>query len=407
MENTNIAKIIGYFESGCKESFQLGLELEHIVVDKNTKKSVDYFGDKGIEQILNLLKSEFDEAVMSNNHLIGLSNSDYSISLEPAGQFEISIKKQSDIKNIEQIYQEFLNLTNPILDKMNYELLNIGYHPVSRIDELSMLPKDRYKYMYQHFSSSGQCGKNMMKGTAATQISIDYINENDFINKYRAAMLLGPILAILTDNAPVFEGTIYEKNMLRQYIWKNVDPERTDFRFDLQSFGFIDYANFVYNTSQVIQIEGNRISYTDKSAKELYKDKELSDEDLDVVLSMVFPDVRLKKYIEIRVADSLPFQYVLSYLALIKGLFIDSKDLDLFIKELHYRDHMDIEAAKNSLNQDGFFAKVYGFDVKVILDKMLGLAKQKLEPHERAYLDAFVDLIRGGKTLSQIQKEKE
>ncbi len=407
MENTNIRRLIKHFQSGNKKDFKLGLELEHFIVDKKTKKTIDYYGDMGVEKVLQLIRPAFDKVEISNNHIIGLANSDYYISLEPAAQFEVSIVRQENIKDIRRIYNDFLELINPVLEEMGYELFTLGYHPVSKIDDLSILPKDRYKHMYSHFQSSGKMGKNMMKGTASTQVSIDYKDEKDFIIKYRATVLLSPILGLITDNAPVFEGVFYHKNMLRQDIWRNVDKARTDFIFDLNNFGFKDYANFIYNVPLVNIPSDGKIEYTHKTPKELYINKEIKKEDIDLIMSMVFPDVRLKTYIEIRVADSIPFEYVQSYLALIKGIFIDSDSLDLLIGKLDYKDFSDIEEAKSNLSNFGFLANVYGKDVPSIIKEMISLAKIKLNKEEQDLLNPLIDLVNNQKTLSQIYKERE
>src|SRR5690554_5142244 len=104
MENTNIRRLIKHFQSGNKKDFKLGLELEHFIVDKKTKKTIDYYGDMGVEKVLQLIRPAFDKVEISNNHIIGLANSDYYISLEPAAQFEVSIVRQENIKDIRRIY---------------------------------------------------------------------------------------------------------------------------------------------------------------------------------------------------------------------------------------------------------------------------------------------------------------
>lgn len=401
----NKSLICNYLLSGCKESFRLGLELEHFIIDKKTGNSVDYYGEYGIEKILELIKSEFDESVVSNGHLIGLSNSDYFISLEPSAQLEISIREQSDLKEIERIYADFIRVIKPVIDPMGYEIINMGYHPASKIDELSLLPKDRYQYMYQHFEKTGCCGKNMMKGTAATQVSIDYHDEADFVKKYKAALLLGPILAFITDNAPVFEGTIYSQNMLRQYIWRNVDRARTDIKPDFKQFGFSEYADFVYHAPQIIYKNGNEIRYTDEPACVIYQNKQIDNEDIELILSMVFPDVRVKRYIEIRVADSMPFNYVLAYVAFIKGLFWDTAELEGLTDKLQYSNADDVNEAKAVLSKQGYHAMVYGRDVNEIIKDMMCIAKSHLENKEIKYLELLLKLIENKTTLAQIYKE--
>ncbi len=408
----NIRRLIDYFESGCKKETEsyLGLELEHIITDKGTNLSVDYYGEYGVEKILEEMRPFFEDAVLSNGHLIGLESKDINISLEPGAQLEISISKQLYIKNIEKIYAKFLAVITPILDRWNYQLTYLGYHPRSKAEDRKLLPKDRYKYMDFHFQTAGTCGKNMMRGTAATQISIDYKDEKDFVFKYQAACILGPVFSLMTDNSPVFEGEIYPNHMLRQYIWKNVDLERPMLVPALldRNFGFEEYAKFVYQIPQIIMIdEKNQVRYTRETAQEIYREKSLEEKDMELVLSMVFPDARLKTFLEIRVADSMPFPYVLSYAAFIKGLFRDTTQLKKLLRSFKIESVYDIEQAKVILSRQGYDGIIYGRKVTGIMQDCFQLAEDTLHPSEAGYLTELKELTEQRRTLAEIYKEKE
>jgi glutamate--cysteine ligase len=408
----NIKRLIEYFESGCKKETEsyLGLELEHIITSKDTNLSVDYYGEYGMEKILEEMRPSFDEAIFSNGHLIGLLRKDINISLEPGAQLEVSISRQHCIKNIEKIYKKFMDLITPILDRWNYQLTYLGYHPKSKAEDRRLLPKDRYKYMDYHFQTAGTCGRNMMRGTAATQISIDYQDEKDFSIKYQAACILGPVLALMTDNSPIFEGEIYPYHMLRQYIWKNVDLERPMLVPTLldKNFGFEDYAKFVSQIPQIIRVdEKDHVQYTRETAQEIYREKALEEKDIELILSMIFPDVRLKKFLEIRVADSMPFPYVLSYAALIKGLFKNTAQLNKLIHSLEVESVQEIEQAKVTLSRQGYDGIIYGARVTEIMRDCFQLALDILDPSEAVYLTELKELTEQRKTLAQIYKDKE
>ena len=243
--------LVQYFADGgirhCTE--KIGVELEHIIVDGQTRQSVSYYGEKGIAALLERLSSHFPWRYEPEGSLLGVYNDDFSISLEPAGQLEVSINPREDISLIYRIYRMFLEQITPILRDWGYEMLTLGYHPVSRAEDMELIPKKRYEYMDRHFMNTGCCGINMMRGTAATQVSIDYDSEEDFILKIRVAYMLMPLLKLLTDNTPVMDGEAYGGHMARTYIWDNVDPARTGIipgLFD-EDFGFEKYAEFLMN----------------------------------------------------------------------------------------------------------------------------------------------------------------
>ena len=290
MNNTkNIELLEEYFQSGCKNAdgnFYFGLEVEHFIVDKESLRSIDYFEENGIEKILLELSVYYEDKIMSNGHIIGLKGADDVITLEPAAQIEISIKPQDSIEKAREIYNIFISRVNNIIKNYGYKIVNLGYHPKSKVDELQLIPKDRYKFMDFYFNSSGTCGKNMMKGSASTQISIDYFDELDFIKKFKTAGILGPAIALLTDNSPIFECEIYNKNLLRQYIWQNVDDARSRVVsiIDCDDFGFEKYAQYLYNVPLIVDIQNQKSVYTEDCAKNLYMDKDLTENDIENII---------------------------------------------------------------------------------------------------------------------------
>lgn len=408
MNNTkNIELLEEYFQSGCKNAdgnFYFGLEVEHFIVDKESLRSIDYFEENGIEKILLELSVYYEDKIMSNGHIIGLKGADDVITLEPAAQIEISIKPQDSIEKAREIYNIFISRVNNIIKNYGYKIVNLGYHPKSKVDELQLIPKDRYKFMDFYFNSSGTCGKNMMKGSASTQISIDYFDELDFIKKFKTACILGPAIALLTDNSPIFEGEIYNKNLLRQYIWQNVDDARSRVVsiIDCDDFGFEKYAQYLYNVPLIVDIQNQKSVYTEDCAKNLYMDKDLTENDIENIISMVFPDVRLKKYIEIRVADSMPEEYIFSYTALIKGLFIKPEKIFSYVDNIGDIRFNDIEEAKEILSEKGYDGIIYGKDVSRIINDIILISEDNLDENEKNYLNPFKKLAEKRITLSKL-----
>lgn len=391
-----IATAKAYIEGGIKSKdakLALGLELEHFVVDSKTLRTAPFFGENGVAAILDEIAPNFEQSARSKGHIIGLGNKDYTISLEPAAQLEISIAPFSDIADIERVYKDFRELIDPVLERRGLALVCLGYHPVSKVDELPLIPKNRYEYMYNHFGATGRFGKNMMKGTAATQVSIDFYSEEDFIRKYKIACRLAPFLSLITDNSPYFEGADNSEYILRTKIWREVDPARTDYCGFVRgrNVSFDTYADFV--TASPLVVPFGEGQYVTRSAQELYADKEPTTEEIRHILSMSFPTVRLKTYLEIRYADSLPPELALSYVALIKGLFIDIDPIESYLDSLNIAYGEEIKTAENNIMKDGLNALTFGKKVSDIINDIFAIADSNLQMEEKAYLAPLKELI--------------
>ena len=391
----NINLLVEYFNSGCKKEKLLGLELEHFIVDKNTKQSATY---ELVKKVLEELYPGYGRPVYLDGHLIGIVEEGGDITLEPAAQIEISMGPYGCIRGIKAAYDKFLQAITPILDKKGAELACCGYHPKSAIDELPMIPKKRYDLMYEHFKSVGTRGKYMMKGSAATQVSIDYEDEADFIKKFRAANILGPVLALISDNADLFEGRAYEKNLLRTYIWNDVDPARSMVvkgALDAD-FGFREYAEYIYKLPPIFLPDGDELIYTgQKPSAEIFKEREMTQAEIRHVTSIVFPDSRLKTNLELRTADSMPIDYALSFTAMLKGIFYNTANLESCYNAVKHIKNKDVTEAKAALIDKGREAVIYGRPVMEIIEEVYNLAKSGLSSDETLFLKPLSELLIG------------
>ncbi len=230
-----------------------------------------------------------------------------------------------------------------------------------------------------------------MRGTAATQVSVDYCDEEDFIRKYEAAYKLTPLFSWITANTPVFEDELNFNKLIRTKIWREVDRQRTNVFCYLKGrkLSFRSYAEFVYNTPLIVGKLGSREIPTSQAARELYADRLMNEEEIENALSMVFPCVRLKKVLELRGADSLPIEEALGYAALVKGLFAS---LD---KTVHWLEKMGLNTVEASddltdrlLEREGERA-IQGKSVSEAADELFVLAESVLEDDERKYLSSL------------------
>ena len=385
---TNTERIAEYIAKGCKKPGKLGLELEHFIVRRDLTH-VSYHG--GVKNILERLSAFYPEREYSGDDLIALYSGEASITIEPAGQLEISIMPCSDVNNIMKIYYHFLDRLKPILDEFGFITINSGYSPRTPAAEMELIPKKRYEFMDRYFKKTGSCGINMMRATASTQLSFDFADERDCIDKLRYANILTPIFALITDNSPVFEGKPYKGRMLRTHIWNNVDSDRCGTVPNLfdRDFGFLKYAEYIYTSPAILITENNEPIYTGETPiSELYKNKPLAEHEIEHLLSMFFPDVRLKQYIELRPADSMPGEFAAAYTALIKALFINNT-----VPDTSGYTAADIAAAKTELMEHGYNGRIYGIAVKDFVQMLFETAEASLGTKEAALLIPLYERI--------------
>lgn len=406
-----INEIVSYFKRNekKKEDYKIGVEFEHFIIDAYTLETVNYYEEKGVQNTLKALLKKGWKGKYEGENLLGLSKAGNNITLEPGAQFEISMKPHINISDIENEYMEFLRDIIPILDKNNQLLVAIGYHPKSKIDEIPFIPKERYKYMSEYLQAKGKLAHNMMKGTCATQVTLDYGSEEDYIKKFKVSNILSPVIAMMFDNAPFFEGDIYEGYSIRTAIWNDCDPDRcgiVDSIFNEQ-FGYNDYARYILNSPPILVDDGRAVKHTKNTLyREIFNPNEYTTEELEHVLTMVFPDVRTKKFIEIRMADSIPYPLNLSKIALWKGLIYDDENLDYLYKVFSDITYEEINLAKQDILKMGLDTKLGNETVFDIGKKLIELAKQSLNEDEKKYLIPLEEIYLDKKTPGKITKER-
>jgi glutamate--cysteine ligase len=405
------SKIVSYFKRGEKEKseFKIGAEFEHFIIDKNTLETISYYGDKGVGNTLEQLLHKGWSGKYEGQHLMGLTKGGNNITLEPGSQLELSTKPCKSIYEIENEYLSFLKDIVPILNEKNQYINSLGYQPESKIEEIPFIPKDRYKYMSEYFKGRGKYAHNMMKGTASLQVTLDYCSEDDFMKKFRVANALSPIISFMFDNAPFFEGELWTKNTLRTHIWNNCDDDRcmvVPKALD-KSFGYEDYSEYILNTPPIIIRRNNEFLYTArKPFKEIYDPNEFTIEELEHVLTMYFPDVRAKKFIEVRMADSVPYPFNISGIALWKGLIYDQENLDYLYDHLEMISNDCVRKKKAEIIESGKNTSVMDKNIFEVCRDIIALSERGLDREEAKYLLPLKELAYNERTLSLEIKEK-
>ena len=404
----NIKKIAGYIESGCKEEFveNIGIECEHIIVDKDNN-AVSFYGENGVEAILGELRNIYPHAVYSGGHLVGLDNETVFITLEPGAQFESSIKANDDLDVIKKEYANFLFNLKSVTDKYGYKVLTCGYQPRTKAQDITIIPKTRYDLMNKYFALKDTKALRMMRASASAQISLDFYDEEDFKRKYRAAYAIMPILYLITDNTEFFEGERFTDYSARAKMWRDVDNSRCcipDISFD--DISFEKYAEWIYTREPIfIYKNGEEVYCGNKTAKEIYAEHELTQEEIVHLLSMVFPDIRVKKFLEIRPADCMPKDYLLAYAAFIKGIFYNDSALIMIENIFDFMTPQDIEAGLDNIRREGFEAEYYNFPVKDIISLLFELSESGLSKREIKILEPLKNSARSSKTVREASAE--
>lgn len=366
---SNIRMLSQYFRSGEKSEGgrYTGVEIEHFL----THKDGSAVGYEELCGILKKIEKNEDKEIIDSGKYFGYYNNDYSITLEPAAQLEISIAPRESSAETFKIYDSFITRFNAESDFCVY---TEGIHPHARAEELELIPKDRYKYMDKYFKDTGKHGINMMRSSASAQISVDYFNESDFVKKFRLANILSPIIALITDNSPVYEGRKNYNYIIRSQIWNDVDNVRCGVIPTLmdKDFGYEKYAQYLMTNPIILyERDGKTVYSKEKTPSQIYDDRVMSIEEAEHIMSMFFFDVRLKTYIEIRIADCMEKEYTAAYNELIRDIFYDDSYIDRLMKSFGNLSVKDIENAKKEIMKKGYEAEVYGMSAAEAAELML------------------------------------
>ena len=401
----NIRAIVAYFESGAATGpGRVGIELEHTIVEDGSQKPVSYTQENGVLSILESLKAHYPIASYdSEGDLLGVARPGEAVSLEPAAQLELSAGPFCELEDARSCFEAFEARLARILEPQGQRAALLGYHPKARAGELELIPKRRYRFMNFYLSEIGPFGPCMMRGSASTQVSIDYFSVADCLRKLRLAFALVPIISLVTDNAPIFEGQPRPHQLVRTKIWLECDPDRCGLVPGVMDAGFSleRYAEYILDTPAIlVPCQNREWCYSEDSFGELYAKEVMGRADIEHAVSMFFNDVRLKTYIEIRPADAMPLPYVLAYAALIKGLFYSEEGLAVLDEIFAAVDAAAIDEAKEALMAQGYGAFVYGQPVAVLADRIMALAKAGLDETEVHFLSPLENLVSSRKTLA-------
>lgn len=395
--------VTGYLRSGIKqEASYIGVEIEQFIVDCETHEAVSYSGPGGVKEIVKDLMALYpgSEPIVGED-LLGFTTEHFTITLEPAAQIEISIFPMHSVHCLEAISRDYFEKLDSILEPFGLVSLCVGCQPESKVDALELIPKERYRLMDMHFQKTGTGGREMMRGSASVQTSVDFTSEDDFRKKLQAAHFFAPAWMLLCNNSKRFQGEDVVGFLKRYDIWNRTDRARCGILPGVfsEDYGFEDYTDFLAKMPMIFVEEGGKETYTEfKTMAELYSGKVPDEAEIQHILSMAFPHVRVKKYLEIRVADSVPVPYMLAYCALVKGLMYSDEVLSNVQTQIckEQINEEELDGAFRDLMKNGWDGYIYGRPAREFACEMLGAARANLSEDEGKYLEAFDRVLQYG-----------
>jgi glutamate--cysteine ligase len=332
--------LLSVFAGGEKpaERWRIGTEHEKFVYKVDDHHAPSYDEPGGIRDLLMGLTEFGWQPVIENGNVIALSGPDGTISLEPAGQFELS---GAALENLHETCAEagrHLNQCKTVGERLGVGFLVLGMWPDKRREDLPIMPKGRYKIMLNYMPKVGGLGLDMMLRTCTIQVNLDYSSEADMVKKFRVGLALQPVATALFANSPLTEGKPNGYRSFRSHIWEDTDPDRTGmlpFVFE-DGFGYdryLDYAldvpmYFIYRDGKYIDVAGESFrAFLDGKLPQLPGEKPRMSDFVDH-LSTIFPEVRLKSFLEMRGADGGRWSRICALPALWVGLVYDGTALD-------------------------------------------------------------------------------
>ena len=295
-------QIINYFISGYKNEQFIGVENEKFLFKKNHYKRAEY---SDLLKIFNIFIERFDwQPIKEDEHIIGLKKNEKAITLEPGNQIELSGEKLTNIHEVCSESYEFQDKLNLASEEVNLKTLSVGYDPFSNLENIPNNPKKRYKVMSSEMPKNGKLSLDMMYLTAGTQINIDYKSEEDFKKKFKVISFLTPLSIGLFANSAIKENKPSGFLSYRSKVWQHTSRGGLPEIF-LNDLSFEMYADFVLNYPLLFIQKKNEYLFPEgKKYSDLIKEDLADEKNLELHLSTIFTEVRLKKYLEIRSLDA-------------------------------------------------------------------------------------------------------
>ena len=409
-----------YLADGCKpkEDWRIGTEHEKFGYCKDTLKPLPYAGERSILAVLEGLRDGHGwDPLIEGGNLIGLTKDGANISLEPGGQLELSGAPLETIHQTCDEVNDHLRDVKDISDKIGVGFIGLGAAPIWSHEDMPLMPKGRYKLMDGYMQKVGTMGTTMMRRTCTVQVNLDFGSEADMVQKLRVALALQPVATALFANSPFLDGKVNGHKSWRSRVWRDLDADRTGmlpFVFE-EGFGFerwVEYAldvpmYFVYRDGQYINALGQSFRDFLQGKLPALPGETPTLSDWADHLTTVFPEARIKKFIEMRGADGGPWRRLCALPAFWVGLLYDQSALDAAWDLVKGWDAETREALRVAASIDGLQAEVAGIRMHDLAREAVAISEAGLKararpgagglvPDETHFLNALKESIDSG-----------
>jgi glutamate--cysteine ligase len=423
---TDPRELAAWLESGCKPAgdFTIGTEHEAFgfrLEDKAPPAYAPADGSAGIAALLREIEAAEDlEPILDNRNIIGLKGKGASLSLEPGGQFELSGATFGTLHETQAELAQHIELLHRVGPKLGLGFAPLGFHPSARRADMPFMPKGRYAIMRYYMPQVGTLGLDMMLRTCTVQVNLDFSSEADMVAKLRVGYALQPLATELFANSPFYEGKPNGLLSNRARVWTDTDNARSGIPkivFE-EGFGFEAYASwlldvpmyFIYRNGRYHDVAGS--SFRDFMAGTLrgFEGRQATLGDFADHSTTAFPDVRLKRYIETRGADSGSPAMMLAQSAFWTGIFYDPAALAAaaaLTKDISYETLLALRAAVPGAGLDAPFG---AGNLRDLARDAVAIAEQGLQARgiansagedERVYLAPLQEIAKGGPTQAE------
>ena len=412
----NKAQMIAYFEQGNKprSQWRMGTEHEKFAFLTDTLGPVPYHGARSIKALLEAMRDRHGwTGVYEGENIIALSdpNSMANISLEPGGQFELSGAPLNTVNDTCGEVTEHIRQVKEIGTDLGIGFLGLGASPVWSRAEVPVMPKGRYAIMAPYMDKVGTLGRDMMFRTCTVQVNLDFGSEQDMVQKLRVSLALQPLATALFANSPFLDGKPNGYLSFRSHVWEDTDNARSGmlpFVFE-QGFGFEQYLDYALDVPMYFTMrDGKFVNTTGESFRKFLDGKlpQLPGEkptmrDLGDHLTTIFPEVRLKRYLEMRGSDVGKGAMQCALPALWGGLFYDQTALDGAWDLVKFATAEQRQKLRHDVPKLGLKAQFMGRSLQALGHDVLDLARKGLIARgfgEEPFLDVLDEMVASGKT---------
>ncbi|MBS7702281.1 glutamate--cysteine ligase [Chelatococcus asaccharovorans] len=418
-------ELIAYIAEGAKpaEQWRIGTEHEKIPFYVKDNRPVPYDGPRGIRALLDGMQGLLGwRPIMEGDHPIGLEDvtGGGAISLEPGGQFELSGAPLATLHQMCCETHAHLAQVREVAEPLGIGFLTLGMSPLWSLDETPVMPKGRYAIMRRYMPKVGRHGLDMMFRTATVQVNLDFASEADMVQKLRIGLALQPLATALFANSPFTEGRPTGFQSMRSRIWLDTDADRTGmlpFAFE-DGMGYERYVDWALDVPMYFVKRGDTYhDVTGASFKDLMAGRlaALPGERATLAdwanhLSTLFPEVRLKRYLEMRGADTGATPFLCALPAFWVGLLYDDVARDGAWQLVKNWSNEDREALRRDVPAQGLAAMVAGRPLREVAREVLALSRAGLARrdhrdaqgrNEAHFLDRVDEVVASGENAAQ------